>query len=119
MTNVIQDAYVLQTRQAIFMRLSRIADEKFIPVLDVAIDEIASRDAEVAANDQLIAEQNRLNKERQEWALKNAETIRELKEQVKILRDALEKASNTLADERLWSAVTICEKALDATEPKE
>lgn len=40
MTNVIQDAYVLQTRQAIFMRLSRIADEKFIPVLDVAIDEI-------------------------------------------------------------------------------
>ena len=43
------------------------------------------------------------------------EQIEQYKKQIVMLREALEEASNILADNQLWGACTLCNKALAAT----
>lgn len=43
---------------------------------------VQNLEKQIAAQKQLIAEQNRLNKERQEWALHTSEVIRSLNQQL-------------------------------------
>ena len=79
--------------------------DKFVYCMAAKIEEQAERIKELEATntnkDTLIAEQNRLNKERQEWALKTNETIRKQSAALKLARQVLMSVKETSSSTRL------------------
>lgn len=133
MTNSIEKADRAMKRRDIFERLAKKADERMTPVLSEAIDEIASRDAEVAELNHklnepvLLSEWQQLEKERDQLrdqvsALQRSidfdqiqaqqETIYQLRKDVKMLREAVRFYADghhfILYDDTAWDTVS-CE----------